>query len=305
MSTATIDPPHDANLDPAKSNLSKIDVPKPLSHEQVQTFISEGYLVVRGAITRDEIDALSKDIIKILRGKYDCPNIKPLPDSMSDDEVMHSFLGILQQHNISPVMMNFLKHPKICGMLSQLLGAHLPYWDGSVKAMQSMFFTKPPGYPGQAWHQDELYIPTRDRSLCGAWVALDDATVENGCLYVIPKSHRHGYLYPQHPHNREGEWDFAPQSYGFDDSAAVPVEVKAGDVFFFQGFLLHASFKNRSNIYRRAVVNHYMNSWSLLTWGGQADNRNIVPVAGIDPYAWKGIEPTKPANVWVRPLKQA
>ena len=128
MSTTTAEPQSvanpakDANLDPATSNLARIDVPKLLSDAQVKSFVSEGYLVVPQAITRAEIAALIADIIKILRGKYDCPNIKPLPDSMSDDEVMHSFLGILQQHNISPVMMDFLKHPKICGMLSQLLG---------------------------------------------------------------------------------------------------------------------------------------------------------------------------------------
>src|SRR5437762_1510431 len=107
--------------------------------------------------------------------------------------------GSTNKVNLDPAKQNL---PRI-DVPKPLIGAHLPYWDGSVKAMQSMFFTKPPGYPGQAWHQDEIYIPTRDRTLCGAWVALDDATIENGCLYVIPKSHRSGYLYPQHPHTRD------------------------------------------------------------------------------------------------------
>ena len=48
--------------------------------------------------------------------------------------------------------------------------------------MQSMLFTKGEGKPCQAWHQDECFIPTRDRSLTAARIALDDATVENGCL---------------------------------------------------------------------------------------------------------------------------
>src|SRR5215210_4919549 len=171
--------------------------------------------------------------------------------------------------------------------------------------MQSMVFTKPPDYPGQAWHQDELYIPTRDHSLTGAWIALDDATVENGCLYVIPQTHRMAYLYPQHPHERPGEWDFAPQSYGFDDSGAIPVEVKAGDVVFFNGYLLHRSFKNRSNRFRRALVNHYMNSWSLLPWDprgvGTSDNRCVVPVAGADPYADVRPLVPSPATAFIRP----
>jgi len=134
---------------------------------------------------------------------------------------------------------------------------------------------------------------------------------ENGCLYVIPKSHRMGYLYPQRPHTRDGEWDFAPESFGFDDSVQLPVEVKAGDMFFFHGYLLHASYKNRSQIYRRAVVNHYCNAWSHLPWSikegesvAKCDRRNVIPVAGIDPYAWKGFESQTPKDIWVRPRTQ-
>lgn len=175
--------------------------------------------------------------------------------------------------------------------------------------MQSMLFVKPPGFQGQAWHQDEIYIPTRDRSLIGAWIALDDASIENGSLWVIPGSHKTGYLHPQRDHNRTDEFDFGQESYGFDDSSEIPVEVKTGAVVFFNGYLLHRSQKNRSGIYRRVLVNHYMNSWSLLPWSirqgespANADRRCIVPVAGKDPYAWKGIE-KPPQSVGIRGCK--
>ena len=167
-----------------------------------------------------------------------------------------------------------------------------------------MLFVKPPNFQGQAWHQDEIYIPTRDRSLAGGWTALDDATIDNGCLWVVPGSHRTGYLYPQRDHNNEDEFDGALESYGFDESAEVPVEVKAGDVVFFNGYLLHRSRKNRSDRYRRVLVNHYMNAWSLLPWlenegVARTDSRRVVPVHGEDPYAWKGYE-TDPQDVHMR-----
>ncbi len=54
------------------------------------------------------------------------------------------------------------------------------------------------------------------------------------------------------------EFDDAPESYGFDDSGATPVEAPAGSVVFFNGYLLHRSKRNLSNTYRRALVNHYM-----------------------------------------------
>src|SRR5439155_12599262 len=118
------------------------------------------------------------------------------------------------------------------------------------------------GFQGQAWHQDEIYIPTRDRSLCGAWIALDDATIRSGCLWVLPGSHRAGCLFPQRQHDNRDEFDFSAESYGFDDSEEVPVEVRTGAVVFFNGYLLHRSRKNRGDTYRRVLVSQYCNAWS-------------------------------------------
>jgi ectoine hydroxylase-related dioxygenase (phytanoyl-CoA dioxygenase family) len=278
-----------------------------LGPEQVQSFVSDGFLVVPGLVSPDELEELKGETVKIARGAFPCASIQPLPRDTSDAQALRSFLCIHQPHYISPVMLGYARHPKVCAVLSQITAAHLPWWDGSVKCMQTMVFVKPPGFQGQAWHQDEIYIPTRDRSLVGAWIAIDDASVENGCLWVIPGSHRSGYLYPQRPHHRADEWDVSSESFGFDDAAKVPVQVKAGSVVFFNGYLLHCSFKNRSNIYRRALVSHYMNAYSLLPWRyhkdqpptAQDDVRAIVPVAGVDPYAWKGLE-QPPAGVWLR-----
>jgi hypothetical protein len=287
----------------------RIELPKVVTDDQVRFFVENGYLIVPDLMTMEEVEEMRRDTVHLARGGYPCESLQPLPADMSDDEALQNILCIHQPHYISPVMEKYVRHPKICGVLSQITAAHLPWWDGSVKCMQSMLFVKPPGFQGQAWHQDEIYIPTRDRSLIGAWIALDDATQENGCLYVIPGSHRRGYLYPQRPHNNPEEFDFAQESYGFDESAQVPVEVKTGSLVFFNGYLLHRSFKNRSGIYRRVLVNHYMNAWSLLPWSlkegehvAMADRRAVIPVAGLDPYAWKGYDNT-PNNVWLRTCK--
>jgi phytanoyl-CoA hydroxylase len=286
----------------------RIEAPKPLSRQQVRFYIDNGYLAAPGMVSAEELEELKADTVRIARGGYACEGLKPVPPGLSDQEVLRSILCIHQPHYISPVMLEYVKHPAICGALSQITAAHLPFWDGSVKCMQSMLFVKPPQFQGQAWHQDEIYIPTRDRSLLGAWIALDDATIANGCLYVVPGSHRAGYLYPQREHKNPEEFDFSDESHGFDESAQVPVEVKAGTAVFFNGYLLHRSFKNRSGVYRRVLVSHYMNAWSHLPWSikegeapSRADRRCIVPVAGIDPYAWKGYE--APQNVYLRTCK--
>jgi len=158
-----------------------------------------------------------------------------------------------------------------------------------------MLFTKSEGKPGQAWHQDETHIPTRDRSLTAVWIALDDATTENGCLWVIPGSHRAGVLYPDREQD-DPRFDCTREAYGFRyrEQDAVPVEVPAGTALVFDGYLLHRSLPNTGRHgMRRALVNHYMSAESLLPWFpprdhepmGTIDHRDILLVAGEDPYA--------------------
>ena len=292
------------------SSVNKINVPRNISEDEVQFFVDKGYVSVPNLIQSDEIEELRQDTIRIARGDYPCEAVQPISESLSDDQILSEILCIHQPHFISPTMEKYVKHPKLCGVLSQITAAHLPFWDGSVKCMQSMLFVKPPGFQGQSWHQDEIYIPTRDRSLIGGWIAMDDATVENGCLWVIPGSHQMGYLYSQKPHGNPEEFDSADlESYGFDETLEIPIEVTAGTVVFFNGYLLHRSRKNRGQTYRRVLVNHYCNAWSLLPWSikegespANADRRSIVPVSGIDPYAWKGYETTS-KNIHFRHCK--
>lgn len=285
------------------------DLPRSLSPDQVKSFVDQGFLAVPGLVKPEELQEIREEAVALARGKYPSPSLKPLPADTPADEVLRKILCIHQPHYLSPVLERYIRHPGICGVLSQICGAHLPFWDGRVKAMQSMLFIKPPGFQGQAWHQDEIYIPTRDRSLVGAWIALDHATLENGCLWALPGSHRPGYLYPQRPHGREDEFDSSPESHGFDEAAAVPLEAEPGTVLFFNGYLLHRSFRNRGTGYRRVLVNHYCNAWSLLPWFlregetiATADSRCVVPVAGEDPYAWKGYE-DRAYDVFLRPCK--
>ncbi len=270
-------------------------------------YVENGFLVVPGLLDAGECDRIIEDAARFVRGGYPMQAAPPeLAASATDDEALSQILAIHFPHRVSAVALAAMTHFRICEVLGEIVGAHLPHWDGGVKAMQSMLFVKPPGFPGQAWHQDERFIPTRNRSLVGAWIALDDATEANGCLRVLPRSHQPGVIHRFKPHGRTDEFDTADEAYGFDDSGEVLVEVTAGSVVFFNGYLLHRSFKNRSDGYRRALVNHYCSASTLLPWGdaleghaATADFRAVVPVVGTDPYAWKGLDqPT--GGVFVR-----
>jgi phytanoyl-CoA hydroxylase len=275
--------------------------------EQARFFVEQGYLVVPGLISAGEVEIGRGEALAFARGDYPISNPPDVAPDATDDERVAAMLAVHFPHWVSDASLKLVRHGGICEVLSRITGAHLPFWDGRVKCMQSMLFLKPPGLQGQAWHQDERFIPTRDRSLVGAWIALDDADLENGCLWVLPGSHRMGYLHPTREHGNREEFDASDEAYGFDDTDAVAVEVQAGDVVFFNGYLLHRSFRNRSTRTRRALVNHYMNAWSLLPWMmgkgidvGQEDYRTVVPAVGDDPYAWKGYT-AAPDKTFVRP----
>jgi phytanoyl-CoA hydroxylase len=257
-----------------------------------ERFAWDGYLVVPDALSAAELAELRAEAVRICRGELgEIPGVVPAGPEDGDDDVLSRYLCIHHPTKASLVARSYLAHPAIVDVLRAVIGPN-------VKCMQSMLFIKAAGKPGQAWHQDEDYIPTRDRSLTAAWIALDDATVENGCLWVIPGSHRPGILWAM-KENVDPEFDCNDESYGFpySDTDGVAVEVASGSVVFFNGYLLHRSLKNRTaSGYRRALVNHYMSAESLLPWRrppehvfvAQADYRDVVIVAGKDPYADKG-----------------
>jgi phytanoyl-CoA hydroxylase len=259
-------------------------------------FEENGYVVLEDALTPEQIDEIRHETTAICRGEVGAVvGVNPPAPGASDDEVIKRYLCIHHPHKVSDVMQRYMFHPPIVDLLTSVIGPN-------VKSMQSMLFVKASGKPGQAWHQDENFIPTRDRSLTGAWIALDDATTENGCLWVIPGSHKDGILWPTRETTDE-RFDCADEAVGFpySDDEQVPVEVAAGSAVLFNGYLLHRSLPNTTRSgFRRALVNHYMSAESLLAWShAREDFRDVVLVAGKDPYAYKGVE--RLASPQVRP----
>ncbi|WP_052847283.1 phytanoyl-CoA dioxygenase family protein [Streptomyces avicenniae] len=266
-------------------------------------YARDGFVVLEGVLDRPEIDGLLAEAVAICRGERgpiegaQAAGVRP---DDTDDEVLRRFLCVHYPHKLSQLMRDTISHPAIVDPLTQVIGPN-------VKAMQSMLFIKSEGRPGQAWHQDEGFIPTRDRSLTAAWIALDDATTENGCLWVVPGSHRPGVLYPDREHD-DPRYDCTVESYGFpwSEEDAVPVEIAAGSVLLFNGYLLHKSLPNSGRHgCRRALVGHYMSAESLLPWAApepgvgmaRADFRDIVLVSGRDPYGWKGTDEVRRPRV--------
>ena len=259
------------------------------SAENRAFYRESGYLVAPQMLSGREIEEIREETLAIFRGgRGDFRGLVPPSPGETDFETLRHYMAIQFPHKISETMKSCLHHPGVVDALVQLVSPN-------VKCVQSMFFVKAPGKPGQAWHQDEYYVPTRDKSLTGVWIAVDDATRENGCLWIVPGSHKPGYLFRREPYQGPDFADVDNAVFPYGEEEQVPVEVKAGTVVFFNGYTLHMSRRNTSaGSFRRALVNHYMSAESVLPWNwkgvfeNQEDMRDITMVAGQDPYAWKG-----------------
>ena len=256
-------------------------------------YYEHGFVLIHNVISVEERAEIKADLAKINRGEYDCEPIPPLAEERDDETVLGRYMYIGEPHSYSATIRKTITHPGICRVLRVVVGAYVPFWDGAYKCMQTMFVTKKPGGNGSPWHQDEHPIPTRDRSLTGVWIPLTDAIVDNGCLWVLPDSHKSGIIYERYQHTLR-DVDSMPIARGFDDSGAISVEMKAGSVLFFSGYLLHSSKKNISQTTRPALAMHYCSANTWLTWKGERNYRGVIQIQGEDPYAAEGYIDAEP-----------
>jgi phytanoyl-CoA hydroxylase len=138
------------------------------------------------------------------------------------------------------------KHPRLVPLIEQLIGA-------DYRMVQDMALLKPPFHGAEKpWHQDTAYFDyTPLGGVIGVWIALDAATVENGCMQVIPGSHLQGPA--QHYHVRDCQ--LADGRVDVDRAVVVPLE--PGGALFFSGLIHHGTPPNMSADRRRALQFHY------------------------------------------------
>jgi phytanoyl-CoA hydroxylase len=164
-------------------------------------------------------------------------------------------------HDRDAVFSRFSRHSRLAAIATEL---------GIVDPllMQSMLIFKQPRIGGEVvWHQDASFLMTEPQSVVGFWWALEDATLDNGCLWVAD---RRGPLRERYVRRGEGfvtePLDATPWPSGDD---IRPLEVKAGSLVVFDGLLPHASAPNRSQTSRLAYSLHIVDgraAWSPLNW---------------------------------------
>ncbi len=216
----------------------------------VGTFEERGYVVVSGLFPDAEVLQLRQHYMDLRRsGTY--PGDFGGVDMTSDDP-LRRYPRLIHMHRWDQISLDWMLDPRLGACFRQLIGA-------APLAVQTMLYFKPAGSRGQALHQDQYYLRVQPGTCIAAWMALDNCDEENGCLQVVPGSHKLPLLCPAEADTTQSFTDVTvPLSA---DMQPEPVPMKAGDVLFFQGQLIHGSFPNRSETrFRRALIGHYIDA---------------------------------------------
>lgn len=154
--------------------------------------------------------------------------------------------------------LDFARTGRVLDIIQQIQGPDLICWGAHV-------FAKPAGDGLEVpWHQDAPYWPILPLASVTLWLALDDATPENGCLRVIPGSHREKIIYSHKTDARvELAIDQVVDDPGFDVNSAADVVLAAGQMSIHDVHLLHGSNANRSPHRRAGLAVRYMPATSL------------------------------------------
>ncbi len=213
-----------------------------------QYFDDKGYYIARGLFDLEEV-AFYIGHYMTMRAAGSYPGDMSGVDIGSADP-LKKYPRMIHMHRWDKSSLDWMIDPRISLHLTALMGRE-PY------AVQTMIYFKPPRARGQALHQDQYYLRVQPGTCIAAWMALDDCDIENGCLQVVPGSHNWPLLCTITADVTQSFTDVTvPIPPGTE---TLPMIMKAGDVLFFNGQLVHGSFPNQTDHrFRRSLIGHYI-----------------------------------------------
>ena len=220
-----------------------------VSPAELDQYDRDGYHIARGMFDADEIAALRARFDAIAAAGEPIPGHWE-PAATPNADPLKRYPRVMHPHRFDELSMRMLLEPRIGRVLRDLLGEE-------PIATQTMFYFKPPGARGQAFHQDNFYLQVKPGTCIAAWIAVDPAIPENGGLFVAPGTHRMEVQCPESAQESESFVNhLVPPPAGVTPVAA---ELAPGDVLFFNGSLIHGSQPNtHATLWRRSFICHYM-----------------------------------------------
>ena len=232
-----------------------------LQADEIARYRAEGWLMPQWRLPAEQVATLQAALTELLRRN---PGVRPEKlVSAHIDRASGAGAGFGAGPDDGPdngegvrgvaAFLDLARDPSIVELVSGVIGDDVILWGAHV-------FCKPAGEGYETpWHQDGHYWPIRPLATCTVWLALEPSTRANGCLRVIPGSHRNQVL---HPHLHEDRVDLTLQQRladgAFDETQAVHIELQPGQMSLHDVFMIHGAAANTSPQRRTGVALRYM-----------------------------------------------
>ena len=230
----------------------------------------DGYVVIPGVLTPAHVDACKEALSDLMQERVPRRSTNLYYEAGQQLDGLAPAERELKVRRLDsfcddhPVLAAAAHSRRLHAVLDQLFGI-------GRTLFQEMALVKPPGIgAAKPWHQDASYFMVRDPAhIIGTWIALDEATLENGCMQFIPGSQLEGTA----PHVQESlaSCFIAPEKLSKRPVVAVPMA--PGDVVIFHGLIQHFTDDNRSATRRRALQFHYAQAGAI--WGTMDDHATL------------------------------
>ena len=229
---------------------------------QRQQFREQGFFLLPNLFSAADIDALRGRIDRFAEA-HEAQLKEAGQQGISRPKEISFTVHLADQ---DPEIMAFVRRPELVGLATSLIAPDISlYWDQSV-------YKRPEAKRDFPWHQDNGYTPIEPQEYLTCWLALDDATQENGCIWVLPGSHHGGTV--EHKDSPIGK-----QCY-FGDDPGTPVPLAKGSMVAFSSLLFHRSGPNTSAGTRKAYIMQYSSADARHGATGVPFNRTVVARAG-------------------------
>jgi len=226
-----------------------------LNEQDIEGYHRDGQLVPDYTLPPETLAAMRAALDRLLADNPDHASDSMLCPHLVHDPAQDMLAVPLRG---SAEWMAFAQIPEILDMVSQLIGDELILWGTTVFGKPARIGKETP------WHQDAEYWPIRPSATCSVWIALDDATPDNGCLRVIPGSHMTRRLHDHHyVDSRDVTLRLEVDDGALEGADARDVSLCAGQISLHDVHLIHGSNANRSGRRRAGFVLRLMPATSL------------------------------------------
>ena len=229
------------------------------SSDQVEQYRSEGYTVLKDFLSREDLDQFLGGIDRVTDrntlAEHDSTRMEMEPNQTPDGTLVRRIYEPCTHYDL---FHSFSESEKLLDCIEQLFGPNLFFHYSKINM-------KPPGIGSPVeWHQDLSYYPLTNRDSVSILFYLDDTSMENGCLQIIPRKHASPLL----SHSTEGYFR-GKVTVDVSEADAVPIVGSAGTAIFMNAMTPHASVTNASTKPRRTLILSYRAADAFPVYAGE------------------------------------